>query len=104
MCFVNALNARVSLALNRSPAIQRLEHSDVIEMRESSISTRQLFVLVLYTVVLVVRMTPCMSRFALLGCGVETLVVELVFIHTPVTNVNSPNNYFHYLPMSTRII
>ena len=71
MCFVNALNARVSLALNRSPAIQRLEHSDVIEMRESSISTRRSFVLVLYTVVLVVRMTPCMSRFALLWCGVE---------------------------------
>ena len=39
-----------------------------------------------------ITMTPCMSRFALLGCGVETLVVNNG--HTPVTNVNSPNNYF----------
>ena len=53
MCFVNALdiNACVSPALNRSPAIQCLEHSGMIKICESSISTRQLFVLVLYTVV-----------------------------------------------------
>ena len=34
----------VSPALNRSPAIQCFEHSDVIKICKSSISTQQLFV------------------------------------------------------------